>query len=268
MSAANRRPYRKAESHIGESFGRLKVIRVVGKNARGRALVDCLCQCGNSRNGIMLETLKAGEARSCGCLRAEVLALPTHLRPRSQRVRSNCGQTPEARRSTQEKWRKGNPAKVSATASKFRVANAAQVRAEKAAYYQKNKRAIIDKINLRFATDPRFRVECLLRSRVRKAVQLQGARKSERTAALLGCSVDFFLAHIESLFTEGMDWPGIMSGAIHIDHKRPCSAFDLTRTDQQLECFRYSNLQPLWAVDNLRKSNILPDGTRARAKKL
>lgn len=67
-----------------------------------------------------------------------------------------------------------------------------------------------------------------------------------------GCSVDDLILHIESIFLDGMTWDN--HGKWHIDHIKPCCAFDLTDPKQQRDCFHYSNLQPLWAVDNLKKS--------------
>ena len=58
--------------------------------------------------------------------------------------------------------------------------------------------------------------------------------------------------HLESLFVPGMTWDN--QGEWHIDHVIPCAAFDLTDPAQQSECFHYTNLQPLWAVDNLKKA--------------
>lgn len=57
--------------------------------------------------------------------------------------------------------------------------------------------------------------------------------------------------HLEALFIEGMAWSNY--GAWHVDHKKPCKSFDLTDPEQFNECWALSNLQPLWAADNVKK---------------
>lgn len=98
--------------------------------------------------------------------------------------------------------------------------------------------------------DPQFRLTGLLRQRIYKA--LRGvATKSAATLKLLGCSVDELREHLEKQFQPGMTWAD--RGAWHVDHIRPVSSFDLTDPEQQQQCFHYTNLQPLWAADNIRK---------------
>ncbi len=75
--------------------------------------------------------------------------------------------------------------------------------------------------------------------------------KSGHTIDLLGCSIEFLKKRFESMFTEGMTWENY--GKWHIDHIIPCSIFDLTKPEAQAFCFHYTNLQPLWAKDNLKK---------------
>ena len=57
--------------------------------------------------------------------------------------------------------------------------------------------------------------------------------------------------HKQGKFTDGMTWENY--GKWHVDHIKPCSSFDLAQRDQQLICFHYTNLQPLWSADNARK---------------
>jgi len=102
----------------------------------------------------------------------------------------------------------------------------------------------------RYYEDFEYKLTLVSRSRVKAALKGRGA-KSRKTVQLIGCSIDHLRQHLEAQFTEGMTWDN--HGEWHIDHIKPCAAFDLTCERQQLECFNYTNLQPLWASDNLTK---------------
>ena len=101
-------------------------------------------------------------------------------------------------------------------------------------------------------TDINFRILCNLRIRIWKV--LKGINKSKHTLELLGCSLDFLKQHFESKFIPGMSWSNY--GKWHIDHIKPCASFDLSKPSEQKKCFNYINLQPLWALDNLRKNKF------------
>ena len=103
----------------------------------------------------------------------------------------------------------------------------------------------------RYKVDYDFKMRCNLRARIRVALKEQGARRRKSSEVIIGCSISELRHHLEQQFTEGMSWDN--HGDWHIDHIKPCAAFDLTNEDEQRECFHYSNLQPLWAKDNLRK---------------
>jgi hypothetical protein len=81
--------------------------------------------------------------------------------------------------------------------------------------------------------------------------------KSGPAVELLGCSVQQCLAHIESQFTPEMSWSnwgqGKDNSTWHIDHIVPVTFFDLTTEDGQQRAFHYTNLQPLWGSDNIKK---------------
>ena len=61
--------------------------------------------------------------------------------------------------------------------------------------------------------------------------------------------------HLERQFTQGMTKENHGKYGWHVDHIKPCSSFDLSDIEQQKLCFHYTNLQPLWAKDNIKKSN-------------
>jgi len=77
--------------------------------------------------------------------------------------------------------------------------------------------------------------------------------KENKTVELLGCTPAFFKSYIEGLFTDGMDWSMVLNSEIHLDHIVPCSKFNLLEPTEQAKCFHYTNMQPLWAEDNLLK---------------
>ena len=70
---------------------------------------------------------------------------------------------------------------------------------------------------------------------------------------LIDCTIEALKHWLSYQFAPGMTWDNY--GEWHIDHVRPCASFDLTDPEQQKQCFHWTNLQPLWAEDNLKKSH-------------
>ena len=101
-------------------------------------------------------------------------------------------------------------------------------------------------------SDPQFKLAMDLRHRVRSALKAQKAQRSTRFIDLLGCTVSEAYNYLSEQFDEHMTWANHGS-YWHIDHIKPCAAFDLTCEKQQKECFHYTNLQPLEATANLKK---------------
>ena len=99
--------------------------------------------------------------------------------------------------------------------------------------------------------DPNFKLRGNLRGRLRYALVHQHVEKRYKTMQLIGCSIQFLQGHLEAKFTDGMTWENY--GTWHVDHIRPCVSFDLTIVKEQFQCFHYTNLQPLWAIDNIKK---------------
>jgi hypothetical protein len=96
-----------------------------------------------------------------------------------------------------------------------------------------------------------------IRNRIRNSIRNQCSKKTLLSFELLGCTGKEAHDYLESKFQKGMTWNnyGFGDDKWHIDHIIPCDAFDLTNEDEQKKCFHYTNLQPLWQRDNLRKSN-------------
>lgn len=118
-------------------------------------------------------------------------------------------------------------------------------------YREENKQYQKEYARNRRKTDIDFKIRGYLRSRLWHA--LKGRNKSRPTMFLIGCDIDYLMYHIQEQFEPDMSWDNY--GLWHIDHIKPCSSFDLTKESEQLKCFNYTNLQPLWAEENIRKGN-------------
>lgn len=123
--------------------------------------------------------------------------------------------------------------------------------------------------DLRVRLQERLQSQLALRNRGKSSWAAKSIRKAVRNrggvARFLGYTADELREHLQSLFVDGMSWEALKDGRIHIDHIMPVSRFDLTNEDDVRRAWSLSNLQPLWAKDNIRKGALLPDEWRAVA---
>lgn len=146
-------------------------------------------------------------------------------------------------REASKRWRTRHPEKFRSAVQKWRAKNRGTYRG----YMRKWGVA-------RRAEDPLFRIVQNARRRVRRALKGARTRKSTATLLLIGCSARELRAHLEAQFRPGMTWENY--GPVwHVDHRKPCARFDLTDPAQQRTCFHFSNLQPLFAEENLKKGS-------------
>lgn len=96
---------------------------------------------------------------------------------------------------------------------------------------------------------PQNKIAQSLRNRVRKS--LKGIHRWESVEKLTGCTFSELKSYLEKKFGAGMSWENY--GQWHIDHIKPCASFDLSDPRQQQQCFHYTNLQPMWAKENISK---------------
>lgn len=105
----------------------------------------------------------------------------------------------------------------------------------------------------RYKNDINFRIRKKLKARLYLA--MKNNYISGIAVKNLSCTIGEFKIYLESKFQSGMNWENYGRGGWEIDHILPLSGFDLTKEDQIKIACHYTNLQPLWAGDNLKKSN-------------
>lgn len=105
----------------------------------------------------------------------------------------------------------------------------------------------------RMAVDISFRISKTFSHRLRES--LKTGKNGKKWQAIVGYSVIELRAHLESQFQPGMNWDNYGKYGWHIDHRHPVSAFNFTSTDDPdfKKCWALTNLQPLWATDNMKK---------------
>lgn len=118
-------------------------------------------------------------------------------------------------------------------------------------YCEKHKDELTAKIKQKRRENVLYRLYLNIASRMDRTIKDAGAKKCKRGITLLGCSMEELKDHFESKFAFGMCWKNYSEW--EIDHCLPISSFDLLNPREQEICFHYTNLQPLWKIDNARK---------------
>ena len=170
-------------------------------------------------------------------------------------------ENPERFLAIQKKWREKNRESERLRASKYREANREKVRATHKKYYEANREQLIA-ANTKYKTerrrnDPTFKLQCNLQRGLWGC--LSGKSKKCRTLEYVGMDAPKLWKYFESKFTDGMTRENY--GEWHVDHIRPLSSFDFDQFKQGSEeyenliheAWHYTNLQPLWAKDNMSK---------------
>jgi hypothetical protein len=174
------------------------------------------------------------------------------LEQERERRKSN----PEAYKKRRQAYYKKNREKLLERSRGWHQNNKDKVSIQKKEWRKNNPGYMNDYNKKRCNKDPLFRLARNLRSRISMALREGGHVKGTNSEDLLGCTVQEAKAHLESLFEPGMSWNNNTKNGWHIDHIVPCAAFNLEDLEEQKKCFHYTNLKPLWAVDNESKGSL------------
>lgn len=111
----------------------------------------------------------------------------------------------------------------------------------------------------RLRTDKDYRMISCLRTKLSLSSLLKLKEDNDTIVKLIGCSINDLKKHLEKQFKKGMAWNnyGKKYGQWQMDHIIPCCAFDLTKESEQIKCFNYMNLQPLWTRENELKARSI-----------
>jgi hypothetical protein len=151
-------------------------------------------------------------------------------------------------------YRQENKEKIAAYNREYGQEHKETIAVKKREYGQEHREEINARNRKRRKNDPEYNLICRLRCRMSYAVKAAGLdKKCASSIELLGISPQGLVEWLEEQFTEGMTWENRSDW--HVDHIIPCDAFDLTVDENQRICFWYKNLQPLWAEENIQKSN-------------
>jgi len=107
--------------------------------------------------------------------------------------------------------------------------------------------------NKRKKEDLVFSLKCNIRSLINNSFKRGNNKfkKDEKTEKILGCSIIFFISYISLKFKNSMTIEN--HGEWHLDHIVPLAT--AKTEDDVIRLNHYTNFQPLWAKDNMSKSN-------------
>lgn len=153
----------------------------------------------------------------------------------NETIRENYKNNPEKFKARQDRYRKLHAEEIKIKNKKYKLEHK-----DNAKLYEQKRRK-----------EPLYRLKCSIRSLIKESIKHKTHKTNTRTEEILGCTIDEFIKYLESKFKEGMTIEN--HGKWHIDHIIPISS---AKTEEEVFTLNhYTNLQPLWAIDNLKKGN-------------
>lgn len=174
------------------------------------------------------------------CFQAEIKAIKAIPKNRKKAKIAGKKYYAENKKQCAERWQK------------YYKANTEQLK-KKATDWSKNnldKRRSIDRKRRK---DIGFRLGSNISRSIRQSLFRHNGKNGAPWESLVGFTIEQLKKHIEKRFTGEMTWNNY--GLWHIDHKIPQSVFNFTKPEHEdfKRCWALSNLQPMWALDNISK---------------
>ncbi len=151
-------------------------------------------------------------------------------------------------RARQREYYKENRKKLNEKAKEYYYKNYKKSRGDQKKYYEKYKDILNTKRNQRKKEKPELRIIHNFRSRLSGLIN----GKSRNSIKLIGCDRKHLLRHLEVQFKRGMNWENYGKVWV-IDHHIPISAFNYNNKKEVAACWHFSNLKPMFTLDNIRK---------------
>lgn len=196
------------------------------------------------------------------CARASYEDKKKYYRRDREEILRKCKAYREAKkdilRVTKKDYRERNKEKIAAQKARWCARNKAHISEKSKNYRAENPDKVkaysarkVEARKSRRMVDPIYSLGCRIRCLVRSCIRARGMTKSWKTEDILGCTIAEFVSHIERQFAKGMTWEN--RSEWHIDHIVPMAS---AKTEEDvLRLNHFTNLRPLWAIDNLKKSN-------------
>lgn len=164
----------------------------------------------------------------------------------------------EENKKINKEYRQKNKEKLSLYLKEWRKRNQEKCRHLKNSWRNKNRdrfrKTSRDYVRNKRRNDPVYKIRCNISTLIQNGIRNRGFSKKTKTSKILGCDYDFFKKYIENKFKDGMTWENRTEWSL--DHIIPIS---LAKTEEEaIKLNHYTNFQPLWKIENIKKGNKLP----------
>jgi len=162
-------------------------------------------------------------------------------------MKENRNKVKEINRRSKEK----NKEKAQIQTKIWREKNKEHIKDYKKIYRKKYKQRNIERRRERRETEPLYNITNAVRCRINDYLKKLDVIKKNKTFEIVGCNPQQLKEHLEKQFKNGMSWDNYGFYGWHIDHIIPLSS--ATTEEEMYKLCHYTNLQPLWATENIKK---------------